>query len=99
MTAVGDEALVVQALRFGSLGATAKTRALPQEPAAILKSAVTEYRRLERKGALREGGNGKFIYVEHHDADIDLTQKHFAEAAAYISLKWSFRREALANTN
>jgi PAS domain S-box-containing protein len=87
VTAVGDEALVVQALRLGAWDYVPKQGHYLKNLPAILKSAVSEYRRLLAQGRTPGRRQRQILYVEHHAADIDLTLKHFTEAAAYISLR------------
>jgi PAS domain S-box-containing protein len=87
VTAAGDEALVVQLLRFGAWDYVAKEGDYIQRLPGILRNAVLEYsRRPERsRGARRE--SRRILYVEHHAADADLTRRHFADAAPHLHLE------------
>ena len=87
VTAVGDEALVVQVLRMGAWDYVSKQGNYLESLPAVLNNAVTEYRTLQEWG--HEGGRRqrRILYVEHHQTDIDLTLRHFAEFAAHFILK------------
>ena len=87
VTAVGDEDLVVQVLRLGAWDYVPKQGSYIETLPAVLKNAVTEYRTLQEWGHGAAPRRRRILYVEHHQTDIDLTLKHFAEVAAHLSLE------------
>ncbi len=87
VTGVGDESLVVQVLRLGAHDYVSKNGNYLETLPAVLKSAVADYR-VQRKQADQTGPpEHQILYVEHHRADIDLTRRHFAEAARHLILE------------
>ncbi len=87
VTAAGDEALVVQALRLGACDYVPKHGNYLKTLPAVLENAVTERRRLQEQGYAAGRRQRRILYVEHDPADIDLTLRHFAEAAAHFSVE------------
>src|ERR1051326_1126038 len=87
VTAVGDEALVVQVLRMGAWDYVAKQGDYLARLPTILTRIVSHYRKLEQQGRLPGHRQRRILYVEHHDADIDLTLTHFSKAAAHLRLE------------
>jgi PAS domain S-box-containing protein len=86
VTAVGDEALVVQVLRLGARDYLPKQGNYIESLPSVLKNAVTEFRTLQEWGRAVPRRR-RILYVEHHQTDIDLTLKHFADVAAHLSLE------------
>ncbi len=87
VTAVGDEALVVQALRLGACDYVPKHGNYLKTLPAVLENAVAERRRLQEQGYAAGRRQRRILYVEHDPADIDLTLRHFAETAAHFSVE------------
>src|SRR5689334_7011246 len=87
VTAVGDEALVVQVLRLGAWDYVAKQGDYLARLPLVLTRVVSEFRRLEEQGQLPGRRQRRVLYLEHHNADIDLTVTHFARSAAHLSLE------------
>src|SRR5262245_42909997 len=87
VTAVGDEALVVQVLRLGAWDYVPKQGNYVESLPADLRDAVAEYR--TQQGWGREAGRRqrRILYVEHHKADIDLTLEHFSHSAPHFTLE------------
>jgi CheY-like chemotaxis protein len=54
-------------------------------PAVVMRAAM-EHRSVQTHHAARRQRR-RILYVEHNSADIDLTSKHFAEAAPHINLE------------
>lgn len=98
VTAVGDDALVIQVLRLGAWDYVPKHGNYLQGLPAILKNAITEYRNAQQQEhAIGRRRQRLILYAEHNTADIDLTLKHFAESAPHFSLQVArSSREALA---
>ena len=86
VTAAGDEALVVQLLRLGAWEYVAKAGSYLDTLPDILRNAVAEYQRRHDLLNPADARPPRILYAEHHDADIDLTLAHFAEAAAHLSV-------------
>jgi PAS domain S-box-containing protein len=87
VTGAGDESLVVQVLRLGAHDYVSKNGNYLESLPAVLKGAVAEYQELKEHGDTAGPTEGRILYVEHHRADIDLTCRHFAEAARHLSLE------------
>jgi signal transduction histidine kinase len=87
VTGVGDEALVVQVLRLGACDYVTKgghyLAALP----VVLRNAVNDHRQVGEAGSPGSLRPRRVLYVEYNAADIDLTLRHFAEAAPQFSLE------------
>jgi DNA-binding NtrC family response regulator len=81
VTGVGDEDLVVQVIRLGAQNYLAK-RGDHLEPAEVRGGRTMSVAAGER--ARRARG---ILYVEHDVADIDLTARHFVEAAGHFTLE------------
>src|SRR5262245_50976203 len=86
VTAVGDEELVVQVLRLGASDYVPKQGNYVENLPAVLRGAVTEYRTQQGWGE-GAGRQRRILYVEHHQADIDLTLEHFSDSAAHFILE------------
>jgi signal transduction histidine kinase len=81
VTGTGDEALVVQVLRLGASDYVPKRGSYLETLSAVLRQAAS--------GLRRDGGGAqqrRILYVERHAADIDLTVRHFEEAAPHLVL-------------
>ncbi len=87
VTAVGDEALVVQVLRLGAWDYVPKQGNYVESLPAVLRDAVAEYRTQQGWGQGAGRRQRRVLYVEHHQADIDLTLEHFADSAAHFILE------------
>src|SRR6185503_19146242 len=87
VTAVGDEALVVQVLRLGAWDYVPKQGNYVESLPAVLRDAVSEYRTQQGWGQGAARRQRRILYVEHHQADIDLTLEHFADSAAHFILE------------
>jgi PAS domain S-box-containing protein len=86
VTGVGDEALVVQVLGLGAFDYVPKHGHYLYSLPAVVMRAATEHRSVHTHHAARRQRR-RILYVEHDSADIDLTSKHFAEAAPHINLE------------
>ena len=87
VTAVGDEALVLQVLRLGAWDYVPKVRNYLENLPAVLKKTVAEYRTLQKWGHAAQRRQRRILYLEHHQADIDLTLKHFTDVAPHFMLE------------
>ena len=85
VTGVGDEQLVVQALRLGAVDYVPKQGNYLDGLPAVLRSAVTLYRNRPGRDAIGRPRACRVLYVERHAHDIDLTLRHFADAAPHLT--------------
>jgi PAS domain S-box-containing protein len=96
VTAVGDEDLVVQVLRLGAVDYISKEGNYVESLPVVLRHAVADRATSADQppgGARRQR---RILYVEHDEADIDLTQMAVAATARHLSLEVvSSGREAL----
>ena len=86
VTGVGDEALVVQVIRLGAQNYLPKHGDYLERLPEVLAQAVREYRSRAKDGE-RARRARRILYVEHDPADIDLTARHFVEAAGHFTLE------------
>jgi signal transduction histidine kinase len=87
VTAVGDESLVVQALRLGAADYVPKHGTYLERLPAVLKEAAADARRRAVKEHAARQQPRRVLYVERHSADIDLTLKRFAEVAPHLRVE------------
>jgi PAS domain S-box-containing protein len=87
VTGEGDESLVVQVLRLGANDYVAKSGNYLKGLPAVLKGAVAEYQAMSEQAGSAGPAERRILYVEHHRADIDLTRRHFDEAARHLILE------------
>jgi len=85
VTGVGDESLVVKALRLGAASYVPKLgnylEAMPD-----LMRLVIEDHRLKQSQGLLVGVSRRILYVEHYAMDIELTLRHFSETAPQFEI-------------
>jgi signal transduction histidine kinase len=87
VTAVGDEALVVRALRLGIWDYVPKQGEYMATLPAVIRRTAHDFarRRINGHPALRLPR--RIVYAEHHDADIDLTVNHLAAEAPHLHIE------------
>ena len=86
VTGVGDEDLVVRALRLGASNYVPKTGNYLETLPDLLRTVIERHRLCVRE-AVPGLVHPRILYVEHDAADIDLTLRHFAEAAPHLDLE------------
>jgi PAS domain S-box-containing protein len=86
VTGVGDEELVVQLLGLGACDYMPKQGNYLEYLPAVLERAAAEHRRMLRQRRAFARQRRRILYAEHNPADIDLTSRHFAEAAPHLAL-------------
>jgi len=87
VTGLGDEEVVVQALRFGAVDYVPKSDDyLATLPGLLRDLALTARRRQARISSPLASTRRRVLYVEHHAMDVDLTRQHLAEAAPHLTL-------------
>ncbi|HMA91037.1 MAG TPA: response regulator [Polyangiaceae bacterium] len=83
VTGVGDEELVVKALRLGASNYVAKTGDYLSSLPNLLRSVIEEH---GSRQSLLTNQPQRILYVEHHAMDIELTRRYFAEHAPQVEL-------------
>jgi signal transduction histidine kinase len=83
VTGVGDEELVAKALRLGAINYVPKQGAYLETLPELLHGVTKEHRRRKNLGLCAVLPR-RILYVEHHQMDIELTLRHFAEAAPHF---------------
>src|SRR5262245_10670856 len=86
VTGVGDEGLAVKALRLGAWDYVPKDGSYIEILPIVLRNAANEYRWRQKLGLAVRQRPRRLLYVERHPADIDLTLKHLADAAAHLNV-------------
>ena len=85
VTGSGDEDLVVKALRHGAANYVPKVGSYLETLPDLLRRVFEEHR-LRRSQGLVSSEPRRVLYVEHLSMDVDLTLRHFAEAAPQFKL-------------
>jgi signal transduction histidine kinase len=91
LTSLGDEDVVMAALRAGADDYLAKSDGFAERVAAGARAALASH----REDLARHARRLRVWYVEHNAADVDLTQRHFAQAAPHLDL-WCVHAAAQA---
>jgi PAS domain S-box-containing protein len=86
VTGIGDEELAVQVLRLGAVDYVPKDGNYIERLPAVLRRAVDDYASDDRRPAGRRQQR-RVLYVEHDEADIDLTRTALDETARHLSLE------------
>ena len=86
VTSVGDEELVVRLLRLGAWDYVPKQGAYIEKLPVIVRRAMAERRARREPGHPTWREARRVLYIERHDADIDLTARHLAEHAPHLRL-------------
>jgi signal transduction histidine kinase/DNA-binding NtrC family response regulator len=85
VTGIGDEDLVVKALHLGAANYVPKTGDYLEILPGLLRTVVAEFRKRQAQGQLAIEPR-QILYVEHLEMDIELTLRHFAEAAPHLKV-------------
>jgi signal transduction histidine kinase len=85
VTGVGDENLVVRALRLGAASYVPKQGDYLKSLPDLLRGVIEEHRLKQSQGLLASVSR-RVLYVEHHTMDIELTLRHFAEEAPQFEI-------------
>ncbi|HEY4723742.1 MAG TPA: response regulator, partial [Anaerolineae bacterium] len=86
VTGLGDEEVVVHALRLGAIDYIPKSGDYLSTLPMILKGIALEYRQRKTLAQPLAPPRRRVLYVERHQMDIDLTLSHFADHAPHFSL-------------
>ena len=85
VTGMGEEELVVNALRLGAVNYVPKTAHYVESLPDMLQEVAGEYRRKKQEGLLTPVAR-RILYVEHNSMDIELTLAHFADIAPHFMI-------------
>ena len=85
VTGTGDEELAVKALRLGASNYVPKLGRYLETLPDLLRAVIERHRLGSREGLLGSARH-RILYVEHESVDIDLTLRHFAEAAPHFDV-------------
>jgi len=85
VTGAGDEELVVQALHLGASDYVSKTDNY-LEPLPDLLRGVIEEDRFKKSQGLITSVQMRVLYIEHNSMDVELTLRHFADAAPQFEI-------------
>jgi signal transduction histidine kinase/FixJ family two-component response regulator len=83
VTGVGDETLVVRALRLGADNYVPKLGNYLETLPPLLRRVIEEHRLRQSQGLLSSVSR-RILYVEHNLMDIELALRHFAETAPHF---------------
>ena len=86
VTGLGDEELVVRALRIGASDYVSKTGDYLDGLPAVVRALVADRRGAEPPPTIAPRAR-RVLLVEHEVMDVDLTLTHFAEAAPHLTLE------------
>ena len=96
VTGIGDEELAVQVLRLGAVDYVSKEGNYIERLPAVLRRAVDEYAASDDRRPAGRRRQRRVLYVEHDEADIDLTRTALDATARHLSLDTArSSREAL----
>jgi len=84
VTGSGDEAVVVQLLRLGAWDYVPKQGHYRDRLPDVLRTVLREYHERHEAWDPVAPRSPRILYVEHNEADIDLTLAHFAAAATHL---------------
>ena len=84
VTGVGDEELAVKALRLGASTTCRRPASYLETLPDLLRDGLEKHRLGGRRAVA--SGRRRVLYVEHDPADIDLTLRHFGEAAPHFDV-------------
>jgi len=87
VTGVGDEELVVKALRLGAVDYVPKVGDYLGTLPALLRGVMEEHRRRQSQGLPPANAARRILYVEHEAMDLELTLRHLAEAAPHFAVE------------
>ncbi len=86
VTGIGDETLVVKALRLGAADYVPKQGRYLETLPDLIRSVVEAHREQKRRGLTGAVAPRRILYIEHQPMDVELTLRHFAEAAPHFSV-------------
>ena len=87
ITGVGDEELVIRTLKLGASDYLPKSGDYISKLPAVVRRVVTEHRALQARGLSLAPRRRHILYVEHHQADIDLTLESLARSTPHLDVR------------
>ena len=87
VTGVGNEELVVKALRLGAADYVPKNGDYLETLPSLVRGVVEEHRQRLALGVSTFPAPRRILYVEHLRMDAELTLQHFAEAAPHFAVQ------------
>jgi two-component system cell cycle sensor histidine kinase/response regulator CckA len=86
VTGVGDDELVVKALRMGATSYVSKQGNYLETLPDLLRDVIAEHRQRRRQSGPTRASFRRILYVEKNEMDIELTQHHFADVAPQFTV-------------
>ena len=86
VTGMGDDELVVRALRLGAANYVPKTIDYLETLPDLLRDVLNDHSRNKNLKLLSSSSQRNVLYVEHHPMDIEMTRQYFAENAPHFRL-------------
>jgi PAS domain S-box-containing protein len=86
VTGAGDEEFAVQVLRLGAVDYVPKEGNYIERLPAVLRRAIDDYAESRARGSAGDRRPRRILYIEHDEADIDLTRAALAAAAPHLAL-------------
>lgn len=87
VTGIGDEELVVKALRLGARDYVPKCAGYLESLPDVLRRVVAEHRERKARGQPAFPPPRRILYVEHLPMDVDLTLRYFAATAPHFTVE------------
>ncbi len=84
VTGVGDEKLVVEALRLGAYDYVPKTDSRLETLPVVLRSAIARFRESKAPGQAIAEPPRHILYIEELQSEVDATLLHFAQVAPHF---------------
>jgi len=81
VTGLGDDELVVQALRLGAASYVPKTNDYLETLPDLLRDVLNDHARNQNSSLVGSSSHRKVLYAERHPVDVELTLEYFAENA------------------
>jgi signal transduction histidine kinase len=86
VTGIGDESLVIKALRLGAADYVPKQGGYLETLPGLIRDVVAADRGQTPRGQTGAAAARRILYVEHQPMDIELTLRHVAEAAPHYTV-------------
>ncbi|MCC7431576.1 response regulator [bacterium] len=86
VTGMGDEEIVIQALRVGATDYVAKDEKYLLTLPDILQNVVEQNKKMKKYGNLSFTHECKVLYIENNQMDVDLTLRHCQKEAPHIKI-------------
>jgi signal transduction histidine kinase len=87
VTGVGDEELVVKALRLGAADYVPKQSDYLETLPGVLTGVIADHRNKRKRGQPTLPARLRILYLEYHEMDVDLTLHHFGVHAPHVTIQ------------